>query len=138
MNLTTTVPSAFSRGLNRDTSSDPAFRRCPSAFRRAALPAFIVLASQLLIPASTAVAQVAAAQTGEAGMMVETSAGVNINTATAAELATALSGVGGSKAEAIVRYREQFGPFQSVEELSEVAGIGAATVERNRARIQVQ
>jgi competence protein ComEA len=60
-------------------------------------------------------------------------AGININTASAEELAAGLSGVGASKALAIVRYREQFGDFESIDELTEVSGIGAATVERNRA-----
>ncbi|MEM1404511.1 MAG: helix-hairpin-helix domain-containing protein [Pseudomonadota bacterium] len=60
---------------------------------------------------------------------------VNINGATAAELAAGLNGVGLSKAEAIVRYREQFGDFESVEELTDVTGIGTATVERNRSVI---
>jgi competence protein ComEA len=66
------------------------------------------------------------------------SAAVNINVASANELASLLNGVGARKAEAIVRYREQFGPFESVDELSEVAGIGASTVERNRAVIRLQ
>lgn len=60
---------------------------------------------------------------------------VNINEAAPAELAAALTGVGLSRAEAIVRYREQFGPFETVDELSEVSGIGAATVEKNRSSI---
>ena len=64
--------------------------------------------------------------------------GININTASAAELAEALSGVGGARAEAIVRYREQFGPFESIEELGEVSGIGSATIERNRAVIRIR
>jgi competence protein ComEA len=60
---------------------------------------------------------------------------VNINSATASELAAGLKGVGPGKAEAIVRYREQFGAFESIDELAEVKGIGAATVEQNRSMI---
>lgn len=63
---------------------------------------------------------------------------VDINSADASTIASALTGVGQSKAEAIVRYREEFGPFESVEELTEVKGIGAATLERNRPRIKLQ
>ncbi len=63
---------------------------------------------------------------------------ININTANAEELASGLTGVGGSRAEAIVRYREQFGPFESIEELAEVSGIGMATVERNREHIRLE
>ena len=64
--------------------------------------------------------------------------GININTATAQELAAALSGIGASKAEAIVRYRTQFGPFGSIEELTEVRGIGTATIERNRSLLRLE
>lgn len=63
---------------------------------------------------------------------------VNINSDNALRLAEGLRGVGTSKAEAIVRYREQFGPFESVDELSEVSGIGAATVARNRDLIRLE
>lgn len=63
---------------------------------------------------------------------------VNINIADAAELAEALNGIGLSRAQAIVRYREQFGPFESVDELSEVSGIGSATLEKNRRIIQIR
>ncbi|MCC6713698.1 MAG: helix-hairpin-helix domain-containing protein, partial [Gammaproteobacteria bacterium] len=45
---------------------------------------------------------------------------VDINTADAATLAKELNGVGEAKAQAIVAYREQHGPFQSVEELAMV------------------
>jgi competence protein ComEA len=84
----------------------------------------------LLVSAPSALAQ-------EPAVAVD-SVGVNINTATASELAAGLSGVGASRAEAIVRYREQFGPFESIEELAEVSGIGSATVERNRDRLRLQ
>ena len=57
---------------------------------------------------------------------------VDINAATAEMLAEAIDGVGMRKAEAIVRYREQHGPFASVDDLVEVSGIGQKTLERNR------
>ena len=60
---------------------------------------------------------------------------VNINTADAPALADMLVGVGPQKAEAIVKYRTEHGPFKSADELGEVAGIGPATVERNKERI---
>ncbi|KGE03318.1 ComEA family DNA-binding protein [Pseudohaliea rubra] len=63
---------------------------------------------------------------------------VNINSADPATLAEALSGVGSSRAEAIVRYREMYGPFESVEELAEVSGVGSTTLERNRERITLE
>ncbi|MEX1196939.1 MAG: ComEA family DNA-binding protein [Pseudohongiellaceae bacterium] len=62
---------------------------------------------------------------------------VNINTADADTLALALDGVGSTRAEAIVEYREEHGEFMRVEDLQEVSGIGPATLERNLDRLQV-
>ncbi len=63
---------------------------------------------------------------------------VDINQATAEEIATALKGIGLAKAQAIVAHRENFGPFTSVEDLTLVKGIGAKTVEENRSDIIVK
>lgn len=57
---------------------------------------------------------------------------VNINTASADELAAALKGVGPSKAEAIINYRESNGAFKHIDELVNVKGIGVRTVDLNR------
>lgn len=62
---------------------------------------------------------------------------VNLNTADSAILQEALIGIGAVKAQAIVEYREAHGPFASVDELLEVKGIGAATLEKNRDRLSV-
>jgi competence protein ComEA len=56
---------------------------------------------------------------------------VNINTADAATLASSLDGIGLAKAKAIVAYREEHGPFKSADDLTQVKGIGAATLQRN-------
>jgi competence protein ComEA len=63
---------------------------------------------------------------------------VNINEASAEEMASALSGVGEARAEAIVEFREEHGRFMSAEDLSLVSGIGEVTVESNRERIRVE
>jgi competence protein ComEA len=60
---------------------------------------------------------------------------VNVNTADAETLSSELSGVGQNKAEAIVSYREQHGPYKNVEELTNVKGIGTATIDKNRSKI---
>ncbi len=65
-------------------------------------------------------------------------ASINVNTASAEEIATALVGVGLAKAEAIVAYREANGAFQDVYELENVKGIGARTIDRNQDRIRVK
>jgi competence protein ComEA len=57
---------------------------------------------------------------------------VNVNKADATTLAKSLDGIGHAKAEAIVAWREEHGPFKNVDELGQVKGIGAATLERNR------
>jgi len=62
---------------------------------------------------------------------------VNINTADAVTLEQGLTNVGPVKAQAIVAYRRQHGPFLRVEDLTRVKGIGTATVERNRQRMTV-
>lgn len=62
---------------------------------------------------------------------------VDINHADAQEIAASLKGVGIKKAEAIVQYREQYGPFKTHEDLVQVKGIGARTVELNLENIQI-
>ena len=62
---------------------------------------------------------------------------VNINTADAKTLAKELVGVGPAKAEAIIKYRTEKGPFKAPEELKKVEGVGNATYEQNKASIKV-
>ncbi|EHI5878692.1 hypothetical protein J9O71_001333 [Salmonella enterica] len=58
---------------------------------------------------------------------------VSINTASAEDLARVMNGVGLKKAQAIVSYREEYGPFKTVDDLKQVPGMGSALVERNLA-----
>ena len=57
---------------------------------------------------------------------------VNVNSASIEEIAEALKGVGMTKAEAIVAYRNENGQFKHVDELVNVKGIGIRTVDINR------
>lgn len=57
---------------------------------------------------------------------------VDINQASAEQLASTLIGVGPAKAQAIVAYREQNGPFATVDQLIEVKGIGEKLLAKNR------
>ncbi len=63
---------------------------------------------------------------------------VDINTADAATIAKELQGIGLSRAQAIVAYREKNGAFRSVEDLRKIKGIGAKVLERNRANIKLE
>jgi len=66
----------------------------------------------------------------------ELSGRININTAGVAEL-DSLPGIGPAKAQAIIDYRDQNGPFRSVDDLVNVPGIGAKTLETIRDQITV-
>ncbi|MBS9425269.1 ComEA family DNA-binding protein [Photorhabdus caribbeanensis] len=68
-------------------------------------------------------------------LKVEEKGKVNINTASAEELAKALNGIGVKKAQGIVEYREKHGAFTTVEQLQEVQGIGPVFIERNRSKL---
>ena len=63
---------------------------------------------------------------------------VNVNKASAEEIAESLKGVGISKAQAIVAYREANGSFVHVDELVNVKGIGIRTIDQNRGMILLQ
>ena len=62
---------------------------------------------------------------------------VDINKADAKTIAKELNGIGLSRAQAIVSYREKNGAFKSIDELRKVKGIGAKTLEQNRVNIKV-
>jgi len=65
-------------------------------------------------------------------------AAVNINTADAATLAANIIGVGEKRAQAIVNFREEHGPFKSVDELTQVKGIGLKLVDSNRENLTIK
>ena len=63
---------------------------------------------------------------------------VNVNTASADEISENLKGIGLSKAQLIVDYRDTHGAFDHADELVNVKGIGLKTIDRNRDLILVQ
>ncbi len=61
---------------------------------------------------------------------------VSINTASKEELMT-ISGIGESKANAIIKYREENGNFESIEDIMNVSGIGDALYEKIKDNITI-
>lgn len=93
------------------------------------LPRYFLL---LLLVSLCSLTQPAAAQNIAPGAIV------NINRADPETISRYLKGIGPVKAEAIVAYREKYGPFKSVEELADVKGIGDKTVARLKPFIRLQ
>lgn len=62
---------------------------------------------------------------------------ININTADKETLMT-IKGVGERRAEAIIQYRQEHGPFTSVEQLAEIRGIGQSLIDDNRDNLVVK
>ena len=62
---------------------------------------------------------------------------ININKATAEQMAAGLSGIGPAKAQAIVDYRNKHGAFKTVADLALVKGIGEKTVTKNKAILSI-
>jgi comEA protein len=96
-----------------------------------------IMRKSLLIPialfVTTLITAAAAAQTpAEKPIGV-----VNINTATAAEIAF-LPGIGEKTAAAVVAHREQNGPFKKTTDLMQVKGIGDRTFERLQPYLTVE
>ena len=61
---------------------------------------------------------------------------VNLNTATEADFQT-ISGIGQKRAQDIIAYREANGKFKSVDDLKNVTGIGAKTLEKLKEYVTV-
>ena len=60
---------------------------------------------------------------------------VNINTADAKTLAENIKGIGPKKAQAIVIYRQENGPFKSIQDLTKVKGIGDKFIAKNKTEL---
>lgn len=76
-------------------------------------------------------------QGGKAAGKIEPTGPVNVNTATAEQIAEAANGIGINTARDLVKWRKAKGPFATLDDLAKVGGIGKATVERNREALTV-
>ena len=72
-----------------------------------------------------------------AGENTGTDQKINLNTADVSQLTT-LTGVGESKALAIIAYREENGPFTSIEDIMNVPGIKEGTYEKIKDKIAIK
>jgi competence protein ComEA len=88
----------------------------------------------MALSALVAIAVLAVPATAFGAASEEKVSRVNVNTASADELAT-LPGIGPSYAKRIVDYREKNGPFKRVEDLLNVQGIGEKTLEKIRDKV---
>ncbi|ASQ46375.1 ComEA family DNA-binding protein [Legionella clemsonensis] len=61
---------------------------------------------------------------------------INLNKADVATLAKSVKGIGKKRAESIVRYREEHHGFKTIEELSQVKGLGKQFVKNNLSQLQ--
>lgn len=87
--------------------------------------------------ASMSIGSLAAEPVQPVTVAVAASTTVDLNSADAETLTRELAGIGANKAKAIIDYRNAHGPFTSVDDLLEVKGIGAATLEKNRSKLVV-
>ncbi len=85
---------------------------------------------RIVIPSMEEAASMAVSESGESTGLV------NLNTASINQLMT-LPGIGESKAKDIVRYREENGGFQSIEDIMKISGIKEAVFQKIRSLITV-
>ncbi|MDF3029576.1 MAG: competence protein ComEA [Moraxellaceae bacterium] len=85
----------------------------------------------LTLPLAHAAEPAEAAPAKPAAATVPAAARINVNTADVLTL-TGLKGVGEKKAQAIISYRKQNGPFNSLEQLEAVPGIGPSIIAKNK------
>lgn len=106
--------------------------------QKISLPALMLVLLAIVVGPIGAPAALAATPTTQSAVKSGQSNRINLNTADAETLKRALSGVGVAKATAIVKHRQAYGPFESVEELLEVTGIGKTLLDRNRDKLVVE
>ena len=95
---------------------------------------FLLLALMVVVSAAgLSPAVVSAAENPVAKVSIEI---IHLNQATAEQLQT-LPGVGPALSERIVSYRNEHGPFRSVDQLAEVNGVGQAKLAKLRSQLTV-
>lgn len=90
-----------------------------------------------VVQAGTAQTGTAADNTADGTETTQVGQRINLNTADVSQLST-LTGVGESKALAIIAYREENGPFTSIEDIMNVPGIKEGTYEKIKDKIAIE
>ncbi|WP_115718738.1 ComEA family DNA-binding protein [Gallaecimonas mangrovi] len=103
--------------------------------KRTFLQALLFVASALVCNGVLATANVDKAAT-EQGVVKDVAKAININSASAEDIAHNLKGVGAKKAALIIEYREAHGPFKNLEDLKKVKGIGDKLLSANADKIR--
>jgi competence protein ComEA len=86
---------------------------------------------QVLVPSAAAGAVAAGSPPARPSVAPTASAPVDLNTATAEQL-DALPGIGPTTAQKIIDYRQQHGPYTSIDDLDAISGIGPAKIDSLR------
>ncbi|UVW36100.1 helix-hairpin-helix domain-containing protein [SAR92 clade bacterium H455] len=95
----------------------------------------LLIGASLIALAGSAPALAASAEKTSSSVAEQAQQQVNINSASAADIAKSLKGIGLKTAEAIVAYRDAHGAFKSLESITMVKGVGSKTLKKNSARI---
>jgi len=97
--------------------------------------AFAADLSTSTIPAKPVVSTTQSAVKTTGKQKVEKTGNVNINTADAKQISSALNGIGLKRAQTIVDYRVKNGPFKTVDDLTKIKGVSKKVLERNQGKI---
>ena len=77
------------------------------------------------------------AESQSRGQIIEQENKINLNTASKEQLMT-LSGVGSSRADAIIAYRKEYGGFGSIEDIMKIEGIKEGVFKKMKDKITVE
>jgi competence protein ComEA len=102
------------------------------------LKRYVFVITSVLILLSTAVLASEPADKTRAMMVTADNHPVNVNQASASQIAAGLKGVGLKTATAIVAYRKANGPFETADSLMSVKGVGRRTLVKNEGVIALE
>ncbi len=102
------------------------------------LKRYVFVITSVLILLSTAVLASEPADKTRAMMVTADNHPVNVNQASASQIAAGLKGVGLKTATAIVAYRKANGPFKTADSLMSVKGVGRRTLVKNEGVIALE